>query len=93
MNWTVIVENIKCGGCARSISSGLGAIEGVSGVTVDVARGSVSFSAGDEGREAAVRRLKEMGYPQPGTASGLGSAVATARSFVSCAAGKMAGMA
>ena len=93
MNRTVIVENIKCGGCAHSISRGLEALEGVSGVAVDVARGAVSFAADETAFGAAVRRLREMGYPEPGTASGLGSAVATARSFVSCASGKMAGMA
>jgi copper chaperone len=93
MKRTVTVENIRCGGCARTISRGLEAINGVSGVTVDVARGGVSFTADDAAHEAAVRRLREMGYPEPGTATGLGSAVATARSFVSCATGKMGGMA
>ena len=93
MNGSVAVENIKCGGCARSIARGLESVAGITGVDVDVARGEVSFIGDEALRPAVVNRLREMGYPERGTATGLDSAVATARSFVSCAVGKMSGMA
>jgi len=33
--------------------------------------------------------LQELGYPERGTASGIGSAAAKAKSFVSCAIGRV----
>ena len=36
-----------------------------------------------------VEKLRSMGYPETGTAQGLGAAVADAKSFVSCAIGRL----
>ena len=91
MAWTVAVENIKCGGCVRSITKAVGAVAGVASTTVDVASGEVRVEGSDAVRPMVVQRLRELGYPERGTASGIASAVATAKSFVSCAVGRMAG--
>jgi len=89
MSFTVTVENIKCGGCANSIRKALGAIAGVSGVEVDIEKGDIRVE-GDQGARAAVtRRLLELGYPESGAVSGIGSAAAKAKSFVSCAIGRV----
>ena len=89
MSFTVTVENIKCGGCANSIRKALGAIAGVSGVEVDIEKGDIRVE-GDQGARAAVtRRLLELGYPESGAVSGIGSAAAKAKSFVSCAVGRV----
>jgi copper chaperone len=89
MPWKIAVENIKCGGCANSISKALSAIEGVTDVAVDIDKGEIAIESGEALRPAVARRLLELGYPESGTATGLGSAAAKAKSFVSCAIGRM----
>jgi copper chaperone len=83
------VENIKCGGCAGSIRKGLAAMEGVGTVEVDIEGGIVEVDAEEHLRPEITRKLASMGYPETGSVHGLKSAGAKARSFVSCAAGRM----
>ncbi|WP_018948095.1 heavy-metal-associated domain-containing protein [Thioalkalivibrio sp. ALMg11] len=85
------VENIKCGGCASSIRKGLLQVEGVTGAEVDVEGGAVDVEAPDSAREAVAAKLANMGYPEVGSVSGLRSASAKAKSFASCAVGRMNG--
>ncbi len=89
MSWTVTVENIKCGGCANSIKKALAAIAGVSDVNVDIEKGDIQVQADETLRPAVTKRLLELGYPESGAVSGLGSAAAKAKSFVSCAIGRV----
>ena len=89
MSFTVTVENIKCGGCANSIRKALGAIAGVSGVEVDIEKGDIRVEGDQGARGAVTRRLLELGYPESGAVSGIGSAAAKAKSFVSCAIGRV----
>lgn len=89
MTWTMTVENIKCGGCAKSITKALMVISGVSHASVDIENGDIRID-GDEGlRGAVTQRLLELGYPESGSISGFGSVTAKAKSFVSCAIGRM----
>ena len=83
------VENIKCGGCAGSIRKGLMGLDGVDAVDVDIEGGMVEVQAGDGLRSEVTRKLASMGYPETGTIRGLKSAGARAKSFVSCAVGRM----
>ncbi|AKJ96099.1 MULTISPECIES: heavy-metal-associated domain-containing protein [Thioalkalivibrio] len=85
------VENIKCGGCASSIRKGLLQVEGVTDAEVDVEGGAVDIEAPDSAREAVAAKLASMGYPEVGSVSGLRSASAKAKSFASCAVGRMSG--
>lgn len=89
MSWTVTVENIKCGGCANLIRKALIAIPGVTGVDVDIEKGDLRVEAEDAMRAAVTKRLLELGYPESGAVSGLGFAAAKAKSFVSCAIGRV----
>ena len=89
MTWTVTVENIKCGGCANSIRKALGAIEGVTGVNVDVEKGDIQVEGDEAARAAVTKRLLDLGYPESGAVSGIGSVAAKAKSFVSCAVGRV----
>ena len=89
MSFSIIVENIKCGGCANSIRKALAAVEGVASVAVGVEQGEVRVEGDEAARPGAAKRLLELGYPERGTASGIGSAAAKAKSFVSCAIGRM----
>lgn len=83
------VDNIKCGGCAYSIESKLSALDGVSEVAVDVEQGQVTFSSENELIDQVRLQLKSMGYHEVGSLKGLGAAGSKAKSFVSCAIGKM----
>jgi copper chaperone len=86
---TISVENLKCGGCATTITHSLGSLPGVSAVAVDVEQGQVSFEADDAARAAALVKLNQLGYPEAGSAHGLAAAAASAKSYVSCAIGKV----
>lgn len=83
------VENIKCGGCAASIRKGLLSVPGVSDVEVNVDEGWVELAGAESVRTDAVAKLLSMGYPETGTVHGLKSAGSKAKSFVSCAIGRM----
>jgi copper chaperone len=89
MSFSIAVENIKCGGCANSIRKALAAVEGVASVAVDIERGEVRVEGDGAARSDVAKRLLELGYPERGTASGIGSAAAKAKSFVSCAIGRV----
>jgi len=94
MNLLIAVENIKCSGCANNIKQTLQAVAGVEGVVVDVELGEVrvSYSSSVESGvlESAIKsKLLSMGYPEVGSVEGLKAAGAKAKSFVSCAIGKM----
>jgi len=83
------VENIKCGGCEKSIIKGLTSIEGLSNIVIDRDQQLVSVTADDSLREALVAKLNSMGYPEHGSVSGLDAGLANAKSFVSCAIGRI----
>lgn len=83
------VENIKCGGCEKSIIKGLNSIEGLSNVVIDRDQQMVNVTADNSLREAIAAKLKSMGYPEYGSVSGLDAGMANAKSFVSCAIGRV----
>jgi len=89
MKHIIDVENIKCGGCANTIETRLKKLDAVTQVSVDVEQGRVTVEAADDRREQLVETLLHSGYPEKGTAAGLKAAKAKAKSFVSCAIGKM----
>ncbi len=89
MNHIIDVENIKCGGCANTIENKLKKLDSVTQVSVNVEQGQVTIEAGDDSRVQLVDTLLASGYPEKGTAEGLKAAKAKAKSFVSCAIGKM----
>ena len=89
MAYQINVENIKCGGCASTIRSKLEAMDGVDNIDVVIDQGIVKIEGADDTREAVVTRLLKLGYPESGTAEGIAAATAKAKSFVSCAVGRM----
>jgi len=89
MEHVIEVENIRCGGCANTITHSLQKLDGVSSVSVDIENGRVSVTAAMDGREQLVAALLKNGYPEKGSAEGLQAAKAKAKSFVSCAIGKL----
>ncbi len=89
MPYTVKVDNIKCGGCANSIRKTLMALEGVEDVAVDIEEGCVQVSGDEHSRRQVVEKLAAMGYPETGSVEGLKAMGAKAKSFVSCAVGRL----
>ncbi len=90
MNIEINVENIKCGGCANSITQGLLADERIQSVSVDIENGIVAMDVDNEDvRESAIAQLLKMGYPETGSVDGLKAVKAKATSFVSCAVGRV----
>ena len=89
MNYEVSVENIKCGGCANTIRTRLEKLDGIDSVTVDVESGRVTVDGDEDTRQNVIERLASLGYPETGSVEGIRSATAKAKSFVSCAVGRM----
>jgi copper chaperone len=88
-NMQIEIDNLKCGGCASTIVKGLGEIDGVSSVVVDTTAQMVRVRADEAAKPTILARLHAMGYPEKGSVSGLSAAVAGAKSFVSCAVGRL----
>ena len=89
MSYSIQVENIKCGGCAGTINKRLNELDSVTACDVDVETGTVTITGDEAKKETAAQLLLKLGYPETGTAEGLKAAKAKAKSFVSCAVGKM----
>lgn len=90
MQIAIEVENIKCAGCASSITGKLKKDDRIQDVLVDVENGIVTLEANnDEVRNDAITSLLKMGYPETGSVEGLKAVKAKASSFVSCAVGRM----
>ncbi|WP_292949225.1 heavy-metal-associated domain-containing protein [Olleya sp. UBA1516] len=87
MNTSITVQNLKCGGCANTISTKLAELENISEITIDVDNSIVAFNHNNQTEAIAVKeRLKTLGYPSIDDDNNL---VSKAKSFVSCATGKL----
>lgn len=88
MTTTVLkIQNLKCHGCANTIVTQLSKLIGISDVKVnnDIDEVSLNFEA--ETQLASVtKKLSDLGYPLVGEANSLPK---KAKSFVSCAVGRM----
>ena len=85
MLYKLSVANIKCGGCAHSISSKLTSLDAVTNVEVNHEDGTVAFDAQSDAKVNEVKSiLEKMGYPE-----GDPTMMQTAKSYVSCAIGKV----
>ena len=85
----VHVENIKCGGCEKSIVKGLESMDGVSNIVIDREQQLISVTADESLREPLIAKLKSMGYPEHGSVAGIEAGLTNAKSCVSCAIGRM----
>ncbi len=87
MKATIIVQNLKCGGCARTITNKLSELENISEVQVFPNTSMVSFEYQDSSDALNIKdKLKDLGYPSIDSKNTLAS---KAQSYISCAAGKM----
>ena len=87
METTIQIQNLKCGGCANTITKNIVVLEGITNVSVNVEESTVTFNYETEAQLVEVKeKLKTLGYPEDGATNSLGS---KAKSYVSCAIGKM----
>ncbi len=90
MKTKIIIDNLKCGGCAGSIKKGLRSFSEVSDVIVDLENETVEITHSDGFQiEKLKNKLSSMGYPAKGTLEGFDKFAANAKSYVSCAIGKI----
>ena len=89
MDYEISVENIKCGGCAATITKKINAIKGVDATEIQIEQGRVKISGTDGLQDILTSTLLKLGYPETGTAEGIAAAKAKAKSFVSCAVGRI----
>ncbi len=83
---TLYIQNVKCGGCANTITTKISDLEGISNVKVTVEEGKIEFDSNEELVEIVKEKLKSLGYPENGDTNSIGT---KAKSFVSCAVGKI----
>lgn len=84
---TIEILNLKCGGCVNTLKKGLLSIDGINEVEVDLENSKVMVPTEDEQLLVRVKeKLSKMGYPEIGEANTI---LHKAKSFVSCASGKM----
>jgi len=85
----ITVDNIKCGGCAGSITKKLTSIFDTDKIDVNIEQGVISIDLDDSKKDELAKALLDLGYPEIDSVQGFDSAKAKAKSFVSCAIGKM----
>ncbi|MDT0556191.1 heavy-metal-associated domain-containing protein [Patiriisocius hiemis] len=87
MKTTLKLQNVKCGGCTNGIAVRLLKISGINDVQIGDGSSEVSFTYETVNDLAIVERtLTQMGYPPEGLENTIRN---KAKSFVSCATGKM----
>lgn len=87
MTANLYIQNLKCGGCAHTITTKISELLNISNVEVNVEESSVSFNYNAEDELNVVKnKLQTLGYPVEGNAN---SVISKAKSFVSCATGKI----
>lgn len=86
MKTTIQIQNLKCGGCAKTITDKLSGLKGITEITIEQDTSSVIFEhQTSDDIFVAKDKLRALGYPAIDDENGL---VQKAKSFVSCANGK-----
>ncbi|RUM75232.1 MAG: heavy metal transporter [Sulfurovum sp.] len=84
------VKNVKCGGCANTLKKSLLDEFGEVDVNLNVEPRAITLELKEGQEEALKLKLRQLGYPLvTDELSAFGTVSTTAKSFVSCAIGKM----
>jgi len=87
MKTTLKIQNLKCGGCEKTIVNQLSELENVLEVSVNQEEASVTFTHVSSGSlDIVTKILSKLGYPVVGEKNNFGK---KASSYISCAIGKM----
>ncbi len=82
----IIIANLKCSGCATTITKELSTLNGVSKVSVDPTNDSVEVSYENIDRKQIIDKLHHLGYPEATEENGL---LLQLKSYASCMIGKI----
>ena len=86
MKSTIIVQNLKCGGCANSIKKALEKLVGVSKVAVEVTSSEIQITHESSANLNIVEeKLAHLGYPKEHEVNSFST---KAKSFISCGVGR-----
>ncbi len=87
MNTTIKIENLKCNGCASTIKKGLLKFDEVTNAEINISNSTVTitFVGNEDTIQDFKNKLSSLGYPE----SGNNSRLLAAKSFVSCAIGRI----
>lgn len=81
------VANLKCGGCAATISKGLNNVEGVENVNITVENSFIELDyISDEALLKVRDKLINMGYPPTDEENSL---ILKGKSYISCMIGRI----
>jgi len=81
------IQNLKCGGCANTITTRLSSLDNIDNVVVNNDDDTVTFNYNDDlNLTEATDLLSKLGYPIVGENNPL---TKKAKSFISCAVGRM----
>jgi copper chaperone len=84
---TIIIANLKCGGCETTIKKELMKIEGVKTVDINAEMDAVTLShEGNVKRDVFTKKLRKLGYPEATEKNGL---LLKLKSYQSCMMGKI----
>ncbi len=86
MTQDIHIENLKCGGCAATITKGLLGLDNVNNVAIDVEQSIVSVETSLDDLSVVKDKLSKLGYPEVGDKN---TVLHKAKSFVSCAVGRV----
>ncbi|MDQ7043127.1 MAG: heavy-metal-associated domain-containing protein [Sulfurimonas sp.] len=90
MKTTIKVQNVKCGGCASTLTNKLKDKFGEIEVNLEVMPREITLDIEDDKLDALHEALKGLGYPVAGESFGfIEDTSMKAKSFVSCAIGKI----
>ncbi len=81
----ITVENIKCSGCANTITKKLTDECAATNISIDIETGTISLDVENTDATKVAQVLKKIGYPEVGD----NSLASKAKSFASCAVGRM----
>jgi copper chaperone len=87
MKTAIPIQNLKCGGCASTIKNRISELNGVHSIEVNLETSTVLVEHEMQLKISEIKNiLRKIGYPEVGEANSLGE---KAKSFVSCAIGKL----
>jgi len=87
---TIRIENVKCGGCANTLKKAFFEEFGEVEVNLEVMPREITLKIEENQIESLKTKLKALGYPlSSDELNTIEKITTTAKSFVSCAIGKM----
>ena len=71
-HYELYIENLKCSGCANTVTKMLNSIEGITNSNIVVEEGKVEFDMNDQLELDHIKSaLAKLGYPEMGTSTTL----------------------